>query len=304
MNKVSATLCSCLLGSSLALGFAPLSAEEQESTFILKTLFGGKVRNHLDEGHRLYREGQYRDAVNAYYKNAMENRGDEAAWYHLGLAYLKAHEYSFAAHAFQTAIQLDPRVEHRYHLALAQFQAGFKRTAVINLREVVALHPDHDMSWTLLGRSYEALDQMGQAKSCYLKALAISPHQGQANFLIERMAEIKVQPLYIAQQSEEHPPALAQLETGKATGPIPLSQVITSLPPQKLSQAHPDLSPIMNSYHLSTDAEVQGLQPTKAKTWQKPQMKLDLDQAPSPIGLSPEPVEITPPSLDISLEEL
>jgi tetratricopeptide (TPR) repeat protein len=272
-----------------------------ESGFFLQRFFGGELRNPLQQGHEFYQEGNFQKAVDAYYKNAIENRQNDEAWYHLGMAYLKAKEFDLASNAFQAAIQLESKIEYRYQLCLALVQGGHVRPALIKLRQVIQKNPKHDMSWTLLGRCYESLGQQGQAKSSYLQALDIAPHQGQALFLLERLTDVQPQPLYLGEQKTKPQVLSEPTKMGQPTGPLPVSRVISDLPRQDRPnpKSHPDIEPLLQSYHLSRDAHIKGLSPTAVKTWQQPKVvETEISIMPSP------PVEMTLPQLDISPEDL
>jgi tetratricopeptide (TPR) repeat protein len=272
-----------------------------ESGFFLQRFFGGELRNPLKQGHQHYKKGHYQEAVDAYYKNAMENRENDQAWYHLGLAYLKAKEFDLASNAFQAAIQLESKVEYSYQLCLALIQGDHVRPALMKLRQIAQKYPKHDMSWTLLGRCYESLGQRGQAKSSYLEALEIDPHQGQALFLLERLSDVQPQPLYLSGTKSKNSVFGESIEMGRSTGPLPVSRIISDIPQQHSSSKkhNPDLEPLMQSYHLSRDAHIKGLSPTAIKTWEKPTAaQPEINMMPSP------PVEVTVPPLDFSPEDL
>ena len=316
MRQPRPLLLPCILATACCL--TPVSAAE--SGFFLQRFFGGEIRNPLQKGHEDYKKGHYQEAVDAYYKSAMENRKDDQAWYHLGLAYLKAKEFDFASNSFQTAIQLDAKIEYRYQLCLALVQGSHVRPALMKLRQIVLQEPDHDMSWTLLGRCYESLSQRGQAKSSYLKALEIAPHQGQALFLLERLDDVEPKPLYLGDTNPKDRVFSETIERGRPTGPIPISRVISDIPSENdlANQHHSDLEPLMQSYHLSRDAHIKGLSPTAVKVWEQPKAEPEtskMSTSTSEISMMPAitsesnptptpPVDMKPPSIDISTEDL
>jgi Tfp pilus assembly protein PilF len=54
------------------------------------------------------------------------------------------------------------------------------RSAVVKLKQQLETKPRDDTAWTLLGHSYEDLDQDEEADAAYRKALEINPRQFQA----------------------------------------------------------------------------------------------------------------------------
>lgn len=315
MKNRRSKLLSWSLASSVFLGSSLIptvteNTQLEASEFFLKRFFGGEVRNSLEAGHKAYRQGEFKKASQIYYKRAMEDRKNHEAWYHLGLSYQQVKAFDLAANAFQMAVQIeDDIVEYKYHLSFALVQSGHVRPALKKLRYVLKDHAKHDMSWTLLGRCYESLGQLGQAKSAYLQALNIDPQQGQALFLLERLdGKLKPLPLYLGEQ-ERDPNTHSEPEVmGKMEGPIPTSRVISALPERdnaKSKSGH--LSPILQSYHLNRDAHIKGLSPSPVQVWNKPSPKDEQDQSNTETIPSPKntaPVDLPPPSLDISTEDL
>jgi tetratricopeptide (TPR) repeat protein len=285
-----------------ALAFSlPLSssfAAEDESSFILGHVLGSKIRNNLEHGHQLYKNRDFVGAVNAYYKAAQDDPKDALAWYSLGLAYLKVNHYNYAAQVLQTAVNISPREEFQYHLALALFEGGDVRLAIKSLRGIVAEHAKNDMAWTLLGRSYECLGQFAQAKSCYIKALEVAPHQGQALFLLERLdpklaeGDLQLQGKNAAVSTE----AMAVASAEDFSGPIPPSRVISRIKSDDRPMKTSELIPLLQCYHISEDAPEKGLVATKTIDWEQPK-EAPASEMPA---ITPAPIEvpvITPPSI-------
>ena len=253
-----------------------------EGMLILDHLISNGDNDELRRGHGYYRKGDYKSATKAYYGNTKKNPKDGSSWYYLGLSYLKLNQFNYATQVLNTAVEISPREEVQYHLALALHQNGEVQQAVQCLRALLQQHEKNDLAWTLLGRSYESLGQFAQAKTCYNKALAIAPHQGQALFFLERLdSKLPLGSLQLGSGSQKSAPALAESPLAPANGEATMAPSATQSVPQGLiprsrmlsrlekAQESSDLIPLLQCYHLSADAPEKGLAPTKVMEWEK-----------------------------------
>jgi Flp pilus assembly protein TadD len=128
----------------------------------------------------LYKEGDYKGAIDLLESSVLEDATDAVAYYQLGLAYLATTDREHAADdaelAFRTAISLQPDWGAPYRLlAETMLRRGFYSEAVEFASRATELDPGQPEAWLTLGHAYEGAGQGAEATRALAEAKRIAP---------------------------------------------------------------------------------------------------------------------------------
>ena len=127
------------------------------------------------EGMRLYREGKYKDAIEALQKVVNINLNSFMAFYYLGICLNADRRYGEALEPLKIALDLQPDYVQA-HLALgdACLKQGDTGEARAEYLRALELQPGYAPAYDGLGRLFETMGQDGEAETQYRKALEIN----------------------------------------------------------------------------------------------------------------------------------
>ena len=127
------------------------------------------------EGMRLYREGKYKDAIEALQKVVNINLNSFMAFYYLGICLNADRRYGEAIEPLKIALDLQPDYVQA-HLALgdACLKQGDTSEARAEYLRALELQPGYAPAYDGLGRLFETMGQDGEAETQYRKALEIN----------------------------------------------------------------------------------------------------------------------------------
>ncbi len=127
------------------------------------------------EGMRLYKEGKYKDAIEAFQQVVNINLNSFMAHYYLGLSLLADRRYGEAIEPLKIALDLQPDYVQA-HLALgdAYLKQGDVTEARAEYLRALELQPGYAAAFDGLGRLFEVTGQDDQAEQQYRKALEIN----------------------------------------------------------------------------------------------------------------------------------
>lgn len=145
---------------------------------VIVLLATGGVWSGIEKGNRLYRDGRYGEAVEAYRAALRDGDDSPALRYNLGTALLRLGQYQAAEEHLQAALEaVDPEVRERVHFNLGQRFLEQARTtgepgtaaelydaAAEQYRSALRLRPgDMDAKWNYELAVREREEQMRQA---------------------------------------------------------------------------------------------------------------------------------------------
>jgi tetratricopeptide (TPR) repeat protein len=127
------------------------------------------------EGMRLYKEGKYKDAIEALQQVVNLNLNSFMAYYYLGLSLVADRRYGEAIDPLKIALDLQPDYVQA-HLALgdAYLKQGDTTEARAEFLRALELQPGYAAAFDGLGRLFEVQGQDEQAEQQYRKALEIN----------------------------------------------------------------------------------------------------------------------------------
>jgi len=127
------------------------------------------------EGMRLYKEGKYKDAIEAFQQVVNLNLNSFMAFYYLGLSLLADRRYGEAIEPLKTALDLQPDYVQA-HLALgdAYLKQGDTTEARAEYLRALELQPGYAAAFDGLGRLFEVKGDDEQAEQQYRRALEIN----------------------------------------------------------------------------------------------------------------------------------
>jgi tetratricopeptide (TPR) repeat protein len=158
---LASLLPACLLPGDL---FALTAGDARTRSFKLQS-----------EGMRLYREGKYNEAIEAFRQVVNLHLNSFMAWYYLGASLLVERRYSEAIEPLKIALDLQPDYVQA-HLALgdAYLKNGETDEARASYLRALDLQPGYAPGHDGLGRMYESLGKVDDAEAEYRKALEIN----------------------------------------------------------------------------------------------------------------------------------
>ena len=159
----------CLLGLLVVL-LAPSPARAISAGDARTTSF--KLQS---EGMRLYKEGKYKDAIEAFQQVVNINLNSFMAHYYLGLSLLADRRYGEAIEPLKISLDLQPDYVQA-HLALgdAYLKQGDTSESRAEYLRALELQPGYAPAYDGLGRLFEVIGQDDQAEQQYRKALEIN----------------------------------------------------------------------------------------------------------------------------------
>lgn len=127
------------------------------------------------EGMRLYKEGKYKDAIEAFQQVVNLNLNSFMAYYYLGLSLLADRRYGESIEPLKIALDLQPDYVQA-HLALgdAYLKQGDTTEARAEYLRALELQPGYAAAFDGLGRLFEVKGEDDQAEQQYRKALEIN----------------------------------------------------------------------------------------------------------------------------------
>jgi tetratricopeptide (TPR) repeat protein len=161
--RLTAALLACALAFPSPAGAIPASDARTQS-FKLQS-----------EGMRLYKEGKYRDAIEAFQQVVNINLNSFMAFYYLGICLNADRRYGEAIEPLKIALDLQPDYVQA-HLALgdAFLKQGDTGEARAEYLRALELQQAYAPAYDGLGRLFETMGQDDQAEQQYRKALEIN----------------------------------------------------------------------------------------------------------------------------------
>src|SRR5262245_40577444 len=170
-TRVSSRLIRALLAGALLLCvarpaplFAIAAADARTTAFKMQS-----------DGMRLYKEGKYKDAIEALQQVVNLNLNSFMAYYYLGLSLAADRRYGESIEPLKIALDLQPDYVQA-HLALgdAYLKQGDTTEARAEFLRALELQPGYAAAFDGLGRLFEVQGQDDQAEQQYRKALEIN----------------------------------------------------------------------------------------------------------------------------------
>ena len=129
----------------------------------------------LEEGARLFREGQYDQAVDSFRKVIAKFPSHYEGHFNLGLAYLKKGDFDSAIGALNEAVKLNPQaVDAYFALGEGYFARGESDKATENFSRAIELEPDNARSYYNLGVVLYKVDKINEAVQAFEKAIGLN----------------------------------------------------------------------------------------------------------------------------------
>ncbi|MBI5882427.1 MAG: tetratricopeptide repeat protein [Elusimicrobia bacterium] len=150
--------------------------ESDRTLFLKAPLADQTARASFIRGNILRQEGKLAEASREYIQALRTDPGFAEAWLNLGMAHAAAGDRKAAAFCYEKAVTLlpgSPVFQFGYALFLAADKD--KTAAVKRYRLSLDLDPAYTQAWVNLGALYRDSGRLKEAKSCYEKALALSP---------------------------------------------------------------------------------------------------------------------------------
>ena len=127
----------------------------------------------LAEGHRQARE--YLQAISAYQLALIEDPGNSAAWFGLGLSQYEAGQVQEAIGSYKEALKNDPDLwEAEMNLGVIWFNRKNPGQALIHFERAQALSPESWRPYFLAGEVHRLRDNLQEAEAGYKRALDLT----------------------------------------------------------------------------------------------------------------------------------
>ncbi len=134
----------------------------------------------LKKGKELIRGQQPEPAIAALVRAAALDPANTTVWFELGLAANGLKRDALALRGFQAVASLHPDAGGaRFNLASLRFEQGALDPAARNLRQALALRPEHGGTLILLGRTERRRGQAGVAQGILRWAALVEPKLGE-----------------------------------------------------------------------------------------------------------------------------
>ena len=146
----------------------------------------------LRQAGALRQAGRFAEAERAYVEALRQWPHLADSWYNLGYVQRQLGKYEAALHAYQQAIDRGASQPEEIRLNRAVIFADHVRddaAAERELREALRLNPRYLPALLNLGNLHEDRGQRSEARSCYERALALAPDDGEA---LARLANVSV----------------------------------------------------------------------------------------------------------------
>ena len=223
---------------------------------------------HMDSGRNYYLNRNFEEAKDAFIRATMSEQNNASAWYNLGLSYVQLDQYKNAVRSFFTAYRIDEKSNCLFQLCHALLRSGDIHRCIRTTEKLLQNDPENFQAWKVLGKAYQSIGQLSEAKVSFLKAKSISPNDGQTLYFIELLENV------VAYKGQLVPKNLnkANTELSNAqvtyTGSVPKSSVL------EYSSKLEELRPLLESYDVSKDAPDQiGLRASEIKEMPKPHLQ-------------------------------
>ncbi len=149
------------------------------------------AQKYLAEGTIKYRDGYWREAIQAFEKSRAADPSMFEARYNLGLCYFHENRLSESLLEFETSLAITPDSFYaRYNLALAMEKANYPKDAANELEKLVEKAPNDTRLLLMLGNIYaRELYQTQSARNYYGRLLELEPTHPQAVAIRRWLAE-------------------------------------------------------------------------------------------------------------------
>ena len=129
----------------------------------------------LEEGNRLYYQGDYNGAIAKYNEALQYNPKYADAYYNRGTAYQNLQNYNVAITDYNKAIQLNPNNALAYNnRGVAYGKSGNHSAAIANFNKAIELNPNYAPAYYNRGIAYYEIDNYNAAISDYTKTIQIN----------------------------------------------------------------------------------------------------------------------------------
>lgn len=139
------------------------------------------LSEYYELGYEAFRAGNYAVAIECYKNTVAIDPGFVKGYLWLAKSYYRARDLDSAYRSIMEAMRLDERdinpkifaemlAKEYYGIAHAKFKAGRYNESVASYQKVVDLKPGSVASWMELGKCYEKLGFMGEARSAWREA--------------------------------------------------------------------------------------------------------------------------------------
>jgi tetratricopeptide (TPR) repeat protein len=134
-------------------------------------------REALDRGVKLYKEGRYKEAIEALKDATSKDPGLLAAWENLGWAYHRAGRHQEAIQTWRTVLKVAPRhPELLNEIGAIQLGQGQWNEAAESLERSLALSADQPKVRLRLADAYEHAGRLQDAEAQLREALRLGPY--------------------------------------------------------------------------------------------------------------------------------
>jgi tetratricopeptide (TPR) repeat protein len=144
--------------------------------------FNTGKRFRLMQADRLFKQGQAGEAIALYSRVVQDYPDSEEAWFSLGQALYRAHDFANAERILQKTVVLAPRfAEAHNYLGLARLALGQRETAAAAFRKAIAFKPDFALAYSNLGRCLLQQQDTAAALDAFRAAVRCKPNYAAAH---------------------------------------------------------------------------------------------------------------------------
>jgi protein O-GlcNAc transferase len=191
-----------------------------------------RAQQFNDDGIHLFRQGNYRDALESFEVARKLAPEDAALHYNLAQCYDRLGDYPKAEKCYHDCLQQSPEhTDCRYALTVLQFRTGRRTEAVQSIEDWLAREPKNSAPYALDGWRLKQEGALPQAQGRLHQALALDPKNERALTELAGLYELMERPdrsmvLYerALAQNPYQPAVLDRLNRLKAKGvsrPLP-----------------------------------------------------------------------------------
>jgi len=144
--------------------------------FLRKMRQDNDLNGHLNEGDRLYAQGDHKGAIERYDMALSQNEGNEEAWVHKGAALERLGKFDQAQDCLEKALKLNPD-SHQALAALASLNRhrGKPGKALQMANRALELSPGYPVGWTNKGNALADLHREDEALEAFDNAVRLDP---------------------------------------------------------------------------------------------------------------------------------
>ncbi len=135
---------------------------------------GSGGQDALDAGTKLFKQGQYKEAVTSFKKATAMDPGLIKAWENLGWAYYKSSQTTQALQTWETILKIQPdNLSIRNAVGFLLMETNQWHRAIAHLTLSLKSNPDHNLIRLRLGKAHQKIGQMRRAVAFFKQALKI-----------------------------------------------------------------------------------------------------------------------------------